>query len=321
MLVPTEDSDYSTFFYLIKKKIENKPNEKIFVPISLVDYEGQVLPKEEIKDLENYLWLFTKDYPSIYEVWNDSNNKELYDRVKTYFKLKTNGVPFIVIGDDYYMGYTSSMNQDIESAIEKEYSKKDRFNILEEASKVDETRVEFLNSYEYDTFKEVLVKENIIQKSELLYNKDKLNIYVFYGLECNHCYELFNYFNDHLVDKYNNMINIISFEVWNDENNKALMEKVGKKLDLEPTGVPYYVIGDKVFNGYAESYNLDIEKAIDEQYKNKKDIVKEIVIEKENKEETGKVFIKNILPSLYICALFFVIFIVTAIVALVLKTM
>ena len=96
MLVPTEDSDYSTFFYLIKKKIENKPNEKIFVPISLVDYEGQVLPKDEIKDLENYLWLFTKDYPSIYEVWNKKDEvflcivgeTEIYEKIKTLYKIK-----------------------------------------------------------------------------------------------------------------------------------------------------------------------------------------------------------------------------------------
>ena len=96
MLVPTEDSDYSTFFYLIKKKIENKSNEKIFVPISLVDYEGQVLPKEEIKDLENYLWLFTKDYPSIYEVWNKKDDvflciigeTEIYEKIKTLYKIK-----------------------------------------------------------------------------------------------------------------------------------------------------------------------------------------------------------------------------------------
>ena len=96
MLVPTEDSDYSTFFYLIKKKIENNANDKIFVPISLVDYEGQVLSKEEIKDLENYLWLFTKDYPSIYEVWNKKDEvflcivgeTEIYEKIKTIYKIK-----------------------------------------------------------------------------------------------------------------------------------------------------------------------------------------------------------------------------------------
>ena len=95
MIVPIEDSDYSTFFYLLKKKIENKPNDKIFVPISLVDYEGEILKKDEIKDLENYLWVFTKDYPSIYEVWNKKNEvslniigeTEIYEKIKTLYKI------------------------------------------------------------------------------------------------------------------------------------------------------------------------------------------------------------------------------------------
>ena len=95
MIVPTEDSDYSTFFYLLKKKIENKPNEKIFVPISLIDYEGKILSKTEIKDIENYLWLFTKDYPFIYETWNKQNEvslniigeTEIFDDIKTLYKV------------------------------------------------------------------------------------------------------------------------------------------------------------------------------------------------------------------------------------------
>lgn len=95
MIVPTEDSDYSTFFYLLKKKIENKKGEKIFAPVSLVDYEGDLLRKDEIKDLENYLWLFTKDYPSIYEVWNKKDEvslnivgeTEIYDKIKTLYKI------------------------------------------------------------------------------------------------------------------------------------------------------------------------------------------------------------------------------------------
>ena len=36
MIVPTEDTDYSTFFYLLKKKIEGK-NEKIFVGFTNCD--------------------------------------------------------------------------------------------------------------------------------------------------------------------------------------------------------------------------------------------------------------------------------------------
>ena len=45
MIVPTEDSDYGTFFYLLKKKLQNKKQQKIFVPINLVDYEGKILDK------------------------------------------------------------------------------------------------------------------------------------------------------------------------------------------------------------------------------------------------------------------------------------
>ena len=96
MIVPTEDSDYSTFFYLLKKKLEGKRQEKVFVPISLVEYEGTVLGIDEIKDIENYLWVFTKDYPSIYEVWDKKDNisleiigeTEIYDKIKTLYKVK-----------------------------------------------------------------------------------------------------------------------------------------------------------------------------------------------------------------------------------------
>ena len=77
MMVPTEDSDYSTFFYLLKKKIENNENEKIYAPVSYVDYSSGILKKSEIKDLENYLWLFTKDYPLIYEVYDKKDKPSL----------------------------------------------------------------------------------------------------------------------------------------------------------------------------------------------------------------------------------------------------
>ena len=95
MLVPTEDKDYSTFFYLLKKQLEENKDDKIFVPISYVDYSNQILKKSAIKDIENYLWLFTKDYPAIYEV-GDKNDKlslqivgetQIFEKVKTLYKV------------------------------------------------------------------------------------------------------------------------------------------------------------------------------------------------------------------------------------------
>ena len=96
MIVPTEDKDYSTFFYVLKKQIEKKKAGKIFVPISNIDYSRELLNKTEIQSLENYLWLFTKDWPSIYEVY-DKRGKlslqivgetEIYGKIKSEYKVK-----------------------------------------------------------------------------------------------------------------------------------------------------------------------------------------------------------------------------------------
>lgn len=98
MLVPTEDSDYSAFFFLLKKQLEKRKSGKIFVPISHIDYSRGLLSKSEIEDIENYLWLFTKDWPSIYEV-HDKTDKismqivgetEVYEKIKTPYKITLN---------------------------------------------------------------------------------------------------------------------------------------------------------------------------------------------------------------------------------------
>ena len=96
MLVPTEDSDYSTFFYLLKKQLEKRRTGKIFVPVRNVGYSSKYLRKNEFEDLENYLWLFTKDWPLIYEVYDKNDNltiyivgeTEVYERVKSVYCKK-----------------------------------------------------------------------------------------------------------------------------------------------------------------------------------------------------------------------------------------
>ncbi len=96
MLVPTEDSEYEAFFYLLKKKIENKKNAQIFVPISGIDYSNQYLKKTQFQDLENYMWLFTKEWPLVYEVYDKNDNLSIqiigetyvYGKVKSLYKIK-----------------------------------------------------------------------------------------------------------------------------------------------------------------------------------------------------------------------------------------
>lgn len=98
MIVPTEDSEYSTFFFLLKKQLEKKKTGKIFVPISNINYSKEYLKKSEFEDIENYLWLFTKDWPLIYEVY-DKNEKlsiyivgetQVYGKIKSWYRILLN---------------------------------------------------------------------------------------------------------------------------------------------------------------------------------------------------------------------------------------
>lgn len=96
MLVPTEDAEYEAFFYLLKKKIENKKNQKIFVPISGIEYSNEYLKKAEFQDIQNYMWLFTKEWPLVYEVFDQDDNLNVeivgetyvYGKIKSYYNIK-----------------------------------------------------------------------------------------------------------------------------------------------------------------------------------------------------------------------------------------
>lgn len=101
MLASTDESDNSPLFFLLKRKIEEnkdkrKKRKKIFVPISNEEYSEKLLKKSEISDLENYLWFFTKNWPSIYEVTDLEGNTSIqiigeapvYDMLTSKFNLK-----------------------------------------------------------------------------------------------------------------------------------------------------------------------------------------------------------------------------------------
>lgn len=94
MLAPIAETEYAELFYLLKKQLE-KVDEKIFVPICYSEYSGKILTKDEIKNLENALWLFTKNWASIYEVYNKEGIMELsiigktkvFETVESDYKL------------------------------------------------------------------------------------------------------------------------------------------------------------------------------------------------------------------------------------------
>lgn len=89
MLVPTTEVNNVALFYLIKKQIESKKSKKkcyIFVPVTHMEYSSNLYTSLQITDLENYLWYFTKEWPTIFEVFDKKGNStiKIVGKAKVY---------------------------------------------------------------------------------------------------------------------------------------------------------------------------------------------------------------------------------------------
>ena len=87
-------------------------------------------------------------------------------------------------------------------------------------------------------------------ESDIDLGSNKSNIYIFWGDGCPHCKALAKFISK-LPAETKNKVNIYSFEVWGDKDNKTLMKNFGIFLDQDVRGVPFMVIGDKIFDGYS----------------------------------------------------------------------
>lgn len=121
--------------------------------------------------------------------------------------------------------------------------------------------------YSTKNFLETLQDEELAQEfSKYGEGNDKINIYLFRGKGCSFCRAFLSFMNS-ITDEYGKYFNMVSFEVWYDENNWNLLNQVSYYKDGQISqGVPYIIIGDKVFGGYADTYNEEIKKAITDLY-------------------------------------------------------
>ena len=105
----------------------------------------------------------------------------------------------------------------------------------------------------------------LIPSSVSAEDNDKVNVYFFRGEGCPHCEEAEEFF-DSIKDEYGKYFTIVDYETWYNEDNAELMEKVAKARDEEASGVPYIIIGDQAWNGYASDYDDAIKKQIKKVY-------------------------------------------------------
>ncbi len=105
--------------------------------------------------------------------------------------------------------------------------------------------------------------------------KEDVTLYFFHGDGCPHCAEE-SVFLEKLQKDYPDL-KIEKYEVWYDEENSALLQKVQQELHIERMGVPTTIIGDVYMVGYSEETANVIKRAIDFFYENEyKDVVSQI---------------------------------------------
>lgn len=89
---------------------------------------------------------------------------------------------------------------------------------------------------------------------------DRITLYLFHGDGCPHCASEKS-FLESIKDEYSNL-DIVLYEVWYNEDNALLLEKIEKVFDIKRSGVPTTVIGKTVITGYNEARASKIKRAI-----------------------------------------------------------
>ena len=121
---------------------------------------------EEADNFFNNLDKETKDKIEIkkYEVWYDEDNSKMMDIVSNIRNDNVMGVPYIIIGDKDFQGYTESMDDRIIDQINEVYNEddEDRYDVLKE---YEEHKDEYLNDY-YDEDDDYIDSDVIIDPVE-----------------------------------------------------------------------------------------------------------------------------------------------------------
>lgn len=93
----------------------------------------------------------------------------------------------------------------------------------------------------------------------------EVNLYFFNGNGCGHCANAEAWFEE-IEEEYGKYFNLVSYEVWYNEENSELMEAVAELRGEQVDGVPYIIIGNQSWNGFAEDYKEEILSKIKSEY-------------------------------------------------------
>lgn len=107
--------------------------------------------------------------------------------------------------------------------------------------------------------------EETNEVSENTEDSKKVNLYLFRGEGCSHCAE-FEAWLEEIDEEYGKYYKLVDYETWYNEENAELMQRVGEARGEEVEGVPYIIIGNHSWNGFADDYKAEILDAIKDEY-------------------------------------------------------
>lgn len=97
--------------------------------------------------------------------------------------------------------------------------------------------------------------------------EEQVIVYLFRGAGCIHCHDFLEFLNE-FAKENGALFKLRSYEVYNNTDNNDLKKKIAEYFGDRAGGVPYIIIGDKTFYGYAKDDASTIEEAIKEAYQN-----------------------------------------------------
>lgn len=94
----------------------------------------------------------------------------------------------------------------------------------------------------------------------------KVKVYFFRGETCPHCAQAEKFFES-IQEEYGHLFEIKDYEVYNNASNSKLMDQLAEmRGDNERRGIPYIIIGNKSWTGYASELDSAIIEAIKAEY-------------------------------------------------------
>ncbi len=126
---------------------------------------------------------------------------------------------------------------------------------------------------------------------EEVVESNEVNLYFFHGDGCPHCEDAATWFEE-IEEEYGDKFNLVAYEVWYDEENSELMEAVASVRKETVNGVPYIIVGNQSWNGFADDYKEAILDKIESEYEQEPaeryDVMNYVDLDVEEEDSTAR---------------------------------